>query len=947
MKWQSLRRVSEPRRFGQRPRSRGAFFEPLETRNLLASLPYGALPDDTGEFMLGDVLVTVVLMESDPALLSTDANTENWTASTINDVKAKITEGVRWWSETLDRMDSVRDGLLNFTFDWTFADNPVSTGYEPISRASTDFNLWIWDFLAPQGFDATGNFSSDIRAFNNHQREQHETDWAFTIFVVNDQVDADDKFAPGGPGSFPQAFAFPGGQFFVSPASRPASTFAHETGHMFWALDEYSTIGNGHNASRGYYNTYNTNAASNPDHAHEPSIMSSHEPLRIAYEEHFSAPTSLEMVGWRDSDGNGIFDVLDVPFDLTGVGKYDAATGIYSFTGSSEVRTLTNRNPAGLANDITINRIRRVEYSIDGGDWTAIEQQYNSHKANLNFGFAVPDGDHEIRIRTVDTRTGVTSVEFIGSTSTPATQTIPKGGSGGILYNDSNNNGTYDQGEMPLVDWALELVDNNGQLIKLNDVVEPDALEGVVNDQVQGAILTAFGSDVANGQVISKQSELVADEGSVLYNNSSLFGQTETWTKSRRLRIDFTTLQTVVNVRAIGVNGASVGRLEAYNTQGELLGRFTTRQLGHGSGQMMSIARPEGDIAYVIASGLSNSEVLLDMVSWGPKAVVTTDVNGAYVLPNLPAGSYKIVVLAPPSFLPTTSANGEAQFVMAAGQSVSDLHFGFRFMGSAWQNTTNPLDIDGDGIVAPIDALIIINRLNAFIDPQLTAERPDGEMFYDVNADINVTALDALIIINYLNSNTYTQSLSNGESVASPEVTDPTPLLTAAGDPDGEEPDLAPAQNAEEYFSRKPLHLVDDAGDELPCMCGACVGAAVESLVAEPVLPAAQPSSAEPVANFILWDTAPADGEWSEVVSRQLNEVAALRPKLQLLSSRLADLRDLSRTIQQRLEASGVATALNAIGDAKRAEIIERVDELVETELSAAWTRLRSRLLRT
>src|SRR5262245_47915748 len=49
--------------------------ELLETRALLTyTYPYGATVDDTGEYMLGDVAVNVVLMESDPSMAPHDNN---------------------------------------------------------------------------------------------------------------------------------------------------------------------------------------------------------------------------------------------------------------------------------------------------------------------------------------------------------------------------------------------------------------------------------------------------------------------------------------------------------------------------------------------------------------------------------------------------------------------------------------------------------------------------------------------------------------------------------------------------------------------------------------------------------------------------------------------------------------------------------------------------------
>ena len=57
---QSLR--ARKRRPNGRPasaRRRVAGLEQLENRSLLAVLPHGAMPDDTGEYMLGDVRVNV------------------------------------------------------------------------------------------------------------------------------------------------------------------------------------------------------------------------------------------------------------------------------------------------------------------------------------------------------------------------------------------------------------------------------------------------------------------------------------------------------------------------------------------------------------------------------------------------------------------------------------------------------------------------------------------------------------------------------------------------------------------------------------------------------------------------------------------------------------------------------------------------------------------------
>jgi hypothetical protein len=72
-------------------------------------------------------------------------------------------------------------------------------------------------------------------------------------------------------------------------------------------------------------------------------------------------------------------------------------------------------------------------------------------------------------------------------------------------------------------------------------------------------------------------------------------------------------------------------------------------------------------------------------------------------------------------------------------------------------NTTNPLhnqdtpeDVSGDGVISPLDSLLIINYLN---ERAATGEEPStGSTFPDVNNDRIITPIDALMVINYLNA---------------------------------------------------------------------------------------------------------------------------------------------------------------------------------------------------
>jgi hypothetical protein len=67
-----------------------------------------------------------------------------------------------------------------------------------------------------------------------------------------------------------------------------------------------------------------------------------------------------------------------------------------------------------------------------------------------------------------------------------------------------------------------------------------------------------------------------------------------------------------------------------------------------------------------------------------------------------------------------------------------------------WHNPFDALDVNGDGQVTPLDALIVINRLNA----EAAGEAPASAAYYyyDVNDDTFCTAQDVLIVINHLNA---------------------------------------------------------------------------------------------------------------------------------------------------------------------------------------------------
>ncbi len=73
-------------------------------------------------------------------------------------------------------------------------------------------------------------------------------------------------------------------------------------------------------------------------------------------------------------------------------------------------------------------------------------------------------------------------------------------------------------------------------------------------------------------------------------------------------------------------------------------------------------------------------------------------------------------------------------------------------VGSAWRNPVLNLDVNDDGVVSPIEALLVINYLNTGLPTDLPTTGIVAPPYYDPSGDEKVSAIDALLIINYLNT---------------------------------------------------------------------------------------------------------------------------------------------------------------------------------------------------
>ena len=111
--------------------------------------------------------------------------------------------------------------------------------------------------------------------------------------------------------------------------------------------------------------------------------------------------------------------------------------------------------------------------------------------------------------------------------------------------------------------------------------------------------------------------------------------------------------------------------------------------------------------------------------------------------------------------------------VNPAGQD--ELNIAELFGFSLYQNPGQPLDVNADGNITPLDALTVIDSLNAdgarsvlVIDSNPHPLMVHDRYLYDTNGDFSITAVDALHIINQLNPGDAGGPAGEGEAEGEP-----------------------------------------------------------------------------------------------------------------------------------------------------------------------------------
>ncbi|MHB8956711.1 MAG: putative Ig domain-containing protein [Pirellulaceae bacterium] len=148
-------------------------------------------------------------------------------------------------------------------------------------------------------------------------------------------------------------------------------------------------------------------------------------------------------------------------------------------------------------------------------------------------------------------------------------------------------------------------------------------------------------------------------------------------------------------------------------------------------------------------------------------ALMTTEVAGESVDTRIElyTASMMPVKLTHGVSAQTASIIEDQQYVLYIGGNGSEIPATIRLRNpgppGAFHNAANPLDVNADEYVSPLDALLVINELNRRGSRVLTGNNDTG-CYVDVSGDDFVSPRDALLVINSLNQD----NRAEGESPA-------------------------------------------------------------------------------------------------------------------------------------------------------------------------------------
>ncbi|HYC92423.1 MAG TPA: hypothetical protein VEO54_24655 [Thermoanaerobaculia bacterium] len=205
-------------------------------------------PPFNNPHMSGRITVQLFRLDSDGTV---DLNRYTWTATDFRIARDQVYGAFTVWVNQA----ASRNVPLSFTVNivdpysrYTRNFSPTPTRYEPITRSSEEAYLWVNDALARHGYSASPLTFDEVYkkndAFNAAMAADPvygPFDGSFSVYIVYNPPPASGNFANGR-----RAFAVADGPLVMMMwnssgwgPEKLGRVLEHETGHIFWACDEY------------------------------------------------------------------------------------------------------------------------------------------------------------------------------------------------------------------------------------------------------------------------------------------------------------------------------------------------------------------------------------------------------------------------------------------------------------------------------------------------------------------------------------------------------------------------------------------------------------------------------------------------------------------------------------------------------------------------------------
>ncbi|HXG68308.1 MAG TPA: putative Ig domain-containing protein, partial [Blastocatellia bacterium] len=192
---------------------------------------------DGSNVMDGSVAVGIFLIESNGGI---DPNVYSWSVADQDLAVTKLVEGLTWWVDQSRAFPLSRP--LQFIPVIYRADTAAcQQPYEPILHQGRDSSLWVNKIMENLGA-TEGDVFARVAAFNRRIRDENRANWAYSVFVAYNPDPAPTSYTDGR-----ASWAYLGGphtnMLFRSYGWPLHQLISHETGHIFYACDEYNQPG--------------------------------------------------------------------------------------------------------------------------------------------------------------------------------------------------------------------------------------------------------------------------------------------------------------------------------------------------------------------------------------------------------------------------------------------------------------------------------------------------------------------------------------------------------------------------------------------------------------------------------------------------------------------------------------------------------------------------------